>query len=245
MAEKYPCRKITVNEVFTTLLRRYGPQGWWPILSKRNRGPYDSYGYHPNASKKPERKNIFEVALGAVLTQNTAWRNVITAMERMLETHVFSPEEVLRLREDALAECIRPSGYYNQKAKKLKILASAFIRNSWETNIPSRGELLELWGIGRETADSILLYAYGEPIFVVDAYTKRLFYRLGYIQEATTYDEVRNFTQDSLKRVFGETGIAGVFNEFHALIVYHGKVSCRKVPTCETCILHTSREETP
>ena len=239
---QYPCNKIELEQSYELLLHAYGPQGWWPILSKRNSGSYDSYGYHPSKPGTPNKEDIFEIAVGAVLTQNTAWRNVVTAMESMMAKKVLSTERISALRAEELADCIKASGYYNQKAKKVKLLASRFIRSSWDSKEPSREELLALWGIGMETADSILLYGYGKPVFVVDAYTKRLLYRLGCIRENTPYEKVRSLAESSLKLTFGEEGISRVFSEFHALIVRHGKTFCGKIPKCETCILSRKRQ---
>jgi endonuclease-3 related protein len=132
--------------------------------------------------------------------------------------------------EGALAEAIRPAGYYNQKAKRLKILAAFFL----EGGTRSRAALLALHGVGPETADSILLYAWNIPVFVIDAYTRRMFGRLGLVPESADYDEAQAAFAGNLPRR------AGLYREYHALIVEHGKRACKKVPVCKKCLLKTT-----
>ncbi len=189
--------------IYKRLLKALGPQGWWPV----------SHGLEP-----PE----WEIMVGAVLTQNTAWANVERALENLTGTGVRNRESLLRLSESELAELIKPSGYYNQKAKKLRVLAGF-------AGPHTRESLLSLWGIGPETADSILLYAHSKAYFVVDAYTRRIFTRLGLISPSWGYEDVREFFESRLPRD------PEIYKEFHALIVAMAKRFCRPEPSCKGC----------
>ena len=202
-------------QVFNILLDSYGPQGWWPIKGKYSKD---------NFSRKLERDEVFEICVGAILTQNTAWKNVERALNNL---YPLSPEKIKKLTLEELGNAVQPAGYFNQKAIYLKIFADYFLELK---NAPSRDELLSVKGIGNETADSILLYAFRRPEFVVDAYTKRLFARLGLI-ENLSYLETKRFFESNLKHD------ASLFQEFHALIVEHAKRHCRSKPLCEGCCL--------
>lgn len=192
-------------EIYGILLTHFGKQGWWPMQN----------GFLPRE---------WEVEVGAVLTQNTSWKNVEAALKNLKENGIVSRNDVLRISEKKLANLIRPSGYYNQKSKKLKALA----RFSGDV---TRENLLGIWGIGRETADSILLYAYGKPYFVVDAYTVRIFSRLGLIEKKWGYERIREFFEKNIPRD------PDIYKEYHALIVELGKNVCRKKPLCGECPL--------
>lgn len=203
-----------LRELFDTLLRVYGKRHWWP-------------------AKAP-----FEMMTGAVLTQNTTWRNVEKALANIGAR--LSPAFIAGISCDELAQIIRPSGYYNQKAMKLKALTEWYARYGYDIGKAAqcsaeqlRGELLAVKGIGRETADSILLYALHKPCFVVDTYTKRLMYRLGY-DLPDTYDGLRLKIEENLP------SDVYLYNEFHALIVEHAKRHCRKTPCCEGCPVEAS-----
>ncbi|OYT32516.1 endonuclease III [Candidatus Woesearchaeota archaeon ex4484_78] len=202
-------------QVFNILLDSYGPQGWWPIKGKYSKD---------NFSRKLERDEVFEICVGAILTQNTAWKNVERALNNL---YPLSPEKIKKLTLEELGNAVQPAGYFNQKAIYLKIFADYFLELK---NAPSRDELLSVKGIGNETADSILLYAFRRPEFVVDAYTKRLFARLGLI-ENLSYLETKRFFESNLKHD------ASLFQEFHALIVEHAKRHCRSKPLCDGCCL--------
>ena len=145
----------------------------------------------------------------------------------------MDPKIILNIDQDELADAIRPSGYYNQKAKKIKILTGYLLEGGFleEGNTPDRDNLLGLWGIGEETADSILLYGYNVPLFVVDAYTKRLFGRIGILISSENYKKTAGVFTSRLE----EDSL--VYQEYHALIVRHGKEHCRKKPVCEGCVL--------
>ena len=192
-------------KIYETLLKHFGPQGWWPMQ---------------NGFSTPE----WEVCVGAILTQNTSWSNVEKALGNLKNEGILNKEDIKKICTEKLAELIRPAGYYNQKSRKLKMLASF-------NGGVSRNSLLGIWGIGRETADSILLYAYGKPCFVVDAYTKRIFSRLGLVREDSDYESVRKYFESGLPKN------PDIYKEFHALIVRLGKDFCRKKPSCSGCPL--------
>jgi endonuclease-3 related protein len=188
-------------DIFNRLVETYGEQGWWPGEG-------------------------FEIVVGAVLTQNTTWKNAEKAIERMREAKLLEPERIVETESTALKEAIRPAGFYNQKAKYLRAIAEFVIGR----NKVSRNTLLELHGIGKETADSIMLYAYELPIFVIDAYTKRLCRRLGVI-DTENYDKLQQFFMKHLPQD------VELYKEFHALIVKHCKEVCKKKPRCKICCL--------
>ncbi len=203
-------------EIFQRLFSAYGPQGWWP-------------GETP-----------FEVCIGAILTQNTAWANVEKAIKNLKSAGVFDPDSLLGLGQSELAALIRPAGYFNQKARKIRDFLVWFRENGGfeamrkaETD-DLRESLLSVRGIGPETADSILLYALGRPIFVVDAYTARVLARHEIISSDADYDSIQSLFHDNLPRDLQ------MFNEFHALFVRLGKERCRKrEPLCENCPIET------
>jgi endonuclease-3 related protein len=177
--------------------------------------------------------------VGAVLTQSAAWANVRKAVSNLKAAGALSPEPIRSLRQEDLAQLVYPSGYFNSKARKLKALAD-FLGRRFDDDLDSmaaeetnalRAELLDVYGIGEETADDILLYAVAKPIFVIDAYTRRVFSRLGLAPDKGSYSAYQSLFMDNLDRD------VELFKEFHALIVRHGKVVCRKVPLCEGCCL--------
>jgi endonuclease-3 related protein len=190
-------------KIYSQLLEAYGSRNWWPVR----------HGLKPRE---------WEIMAGAILTQNTAWRNVEKALENLAKAGILDRESLLDLPESRLAELIRPSGYFNQKARKLRILAGF-------KGEPTREGLLSLWGIGPETADSILLYAYSKPEFVVDAYTRRIFSRLGMIKSDSSYEEIKSLFQDNLPDDIE------IYKEYHALIVKLAKENCRNKPVCKNC----------
>ena len=212
-------------DVYGRLYAAYGPQRWWP-------------GETP-----------FEVIVGAILTQAAAWTNVEKAIANLEAAGALSPEGLARLAERELARIVRPAGYFNAKARKLKafveMLRAEFggdpstpLRTGLERMLAASVEelrplLLATHGIGPETADAILLYAAGRPVIVIDAYTRRLLSRLDIAPDRDTYNAwqalfARNLEPD-----------AALFNEYHALIVRHGKERCRRLPVCGGCPLLT------
>ncbi len=209
-------------EIYRLLRGAYGPRRWWPVTPPGGTKPRYTGG--PRSARQR-----FEVAVGAVLTQNTAWTNAARAVESLNLLGAMSPRAIACLDERALAAAIRPAGYFNQKAKRLKTIARSFRAGRAGT----REGLLALNGVGPETADSIMLYAFGERYFVVDAYTRRLFGRLGLVGPSDPYEEIRDrFERNLPRRVF-------VYREYHALIVEHGKLVCRKLPICKNCLLQS------
>ena len=193
--------------IYAHLFEDYGPQGWWPLLCA---------GYHKGDYSYPRNgAQRFEIGVGAILTQNTAWKNVEKALGNLKEKGLLGQKRMASAPLASLREAIRPAGYFNQKAKKLRTFARfcAGLRG----RAPARKELLAVWGIGPETADSILLYAYRKPEFVVDAYTRRIMRNLGLISDDAGYDEVKQAFESALEpRV-------ELFQEYHALLVEHAK----------------------
>lgn len=207
--------RTTLLHIFDLLHRHYGALYWWPA------------------------ETPFEVCIGAILTQNTNWTNVEKAVANLKRASLLTPKAIMETPVDRLAEAIRPSGYYNVKSARLK----EFTRHLWDRYQGSldrmfakpqpelREELLAVKGIGRETCDSILLYAGNLPSFVVDAYTIRLFTRLDLLPENPGYEETRALFMNSLPPD------AALYNEYHALIVRHCKEFCRKTPLCARCMI--------
>ena len=204
-------------DMFQLLLNRFGPQEWWP------------------------GETALEMMIGAVLTQNTNWKNVEKVLKHLKDRHLLSLNGIRSLSTHELAEKIRPAGYYNVKAKRLKNLIEFIVdRYDGDLDVLLREEtgvlregLLSVKGIGPETADSILLYAAGRPIFVIDTYTHRILSRHSMIDDQASYDELQALFMDHLP------DDPDLFNEFHALIVRTGKEYCRKKPLCNECPLNT------
>lgn len=193
-----------------------GPQHWWPA------------------------RTPFEVIVGAILTQSTAWTNVERAVDNLRRARLLTPRALLQVSRAQLERLIRPAGYFRQKAKKLKAFVrflnaeyGGSLRRMFATPTEElRSRLLRVHGIGPETADSILLYAGGHPVFVVDAYTKRILVRHGLLDERADYEQTRRWLEAALPRN------VQLFNEYHALLVAVGKRWCRpQQPRCETCPL--------
>jgi endonuclease-3 related protein len=220
--------------LYKKLLGFFGFQGWWPVTDTKNNKP--SYGKRKNLTEAQK----FEVFVGAILTQSTSWKNVEKALQNLKKNNLFSPQKINRVSLKKLALIIKPSGYFNQKAIKLKKACSHLKKYDYSLNKffkkplkELREELLSIHGIGNETADSIILYAAQKPIFVVDAYTKRILTRfLG--QQFSDYLETQKFFHTHLKK---DTQL---FNEFHALLVALGKNFCLKSkPKCIKCPLNS------
>ncbi len=201
----------------------------------RGKAGFSPSGYHPGSYGLPDTREIlFQVICGAILTQNTAWKNAEVAIHNLESAGILCPEQLLELHENELGSLIRPAGYYNQKAKKLKVLFGFLEEHGYTSfhRVPSRDSLLSLWGIGSETADSILTYGYGIGVFIADSYARRLFSRLGLCIENETYDRLQQLIH---KQAGGRS--CEFWNEFHALIVTHAKTVCVKKPDCIKCFL--------
>ncbi len=204
------------RRIYKTLFTAYGPQHWWPGDS------------------------AFEIMVGAVLTQNTAWTNVEKAIANLKHARALSPESIAGAHPRRLAVWLKPSGYFNIKARRLQamcrwLLAQGGVKRiaRWPTD-KLRHELLAVHGIGPETADDILLYAFNRPVFVIDAYTRRIFKRLRLIDGDEGYETLRHTFEKALDP---DTQLVRLYNEYHALIVLHGKDVCRKKPRCGECCL--------
>jgi len=207
---------MTLLELYDRLVDHYGPQYWWPADSP------------------------FEMAIGAFLTQNTAWTNVDRAIANLKSADLLDAHAILSVSLDELAEQLRPSGYFNVKARRLRALCEFLIENPRLDLLDDRelrGRFLSVHGIGPETADDILLYAFNRPVFVIDAYTRRLLTRLGLVQGKPNYETLRH----AFERALGAD--AAMFNEYHALIDHHTKEICRPKPKCEICCLKTLCQE--
>ena len=212
--------------IYRKLYNQYGPQGWWPLMNHEGSNPTKkgaTMGYHPlNYDLPKNRDDVYEVILGTILTQNTAWTSAEKALLNLSEINAINPERLLNLTDAILKEAIRCAGFLNQKAEYIKEITKFFI--SLKGNIPRRKELLQVKGVGNETADSILLYAYKQPEFVVDAYTKRIFIYNGLIKDDDNYNKIKKFFESKL------TPDHVVYNEYHALIVEHAKRYYSKKP---------------
>lgn len=205
-------KQVDLMKVYREFYREFGAQGWWPVLGKRK----------AQSEKCKTNCARFEIMVGAILTQNTAWKNVETAIWNLIAARALDPQRIVRMSSRRLRELIRPAGYFRQKAKKLKIFSKWYLeryRSARHLKTDElRKELLAIWGIGPETADSILLYAFCRPVFVVDAYTRRLCDALkASPPKGGGYHDVQKFFTDRLPRS------TKLYNEFHALIVAWGK----------------------
>ena len=209
-------RSAPLRSYFDALFAAHGPQQWWPGRSR------------------------FEIVVGAILTQNTSWSNVERAIRNLRAARMLSPQAIRRVRSERLAQFLRPSGYFRQKGKTLKSFVN-FLYASYAGSLSRlfatrtdivRAQLLALRGIGPETADCILLYAGKHPVFVVDAYTRRILERHGHAHPKLAYDKIRTMFESALPADHQ------LFNEFHALIVHVGKSFCRSnTPRCSECSL--------
>ncbi|MEW5973287.1 MAG: endonuclease III domain-containing protein [Pseudomonadota bacterium] len=204
---------MTLLGTYRRLDDAWGPQHWWP------------------------GESVLEIMVGAVLTQNTAWSNVERAIANLKAAGALSMEALLTLPLDELAALIRPAGYFNVKARRLRALlewvreAGGVEALSGWTDEKLRSGLLGVHGVGPETADDIMLYAFGRPVFVIDAYTRRILGRLGLIDPTMGYEHLRAVIEAELG------ADVPLFNQYHALLVAHGKVICRPRPRCAACVL--------
>ncbi len=198
-----------IKEIYSLLLKKYGYQNWWPV--------------HKGTD------TFLEISIGAILTQNTNWKNVEKALENLIKANLLDWNSLNQITEEQLAYYIKPAGFYRQKSKTIKRFVQT-VKGIKKEEI-TRDLLLSIKGIGKETADSILLYALERPYFVVDAYTKRIFSRIGICDKKVSYDDLQILIQSSLPKDIN------LYKEYHALLVEHAKTHCRKKPVCLNCPL--------
>lgn len=224
-----------ILENYYKMLERYGEQGWWPYTLPNSLKPtyYNS---------EPSIDNRFEIAVGAVLTQNTNWKNVEKSLEILSQNNLLNPQKIISTDEGFIKECIRSSGYYNLKHIRLLNMTNWWLKNSTDIlNSRSKNDdifvekirksLLDVNGIGRETADSIMLYALDIPSFVIDTYTCRIVKRHYQINTPLSYDELRNYFMNSLPKKIE------LYKEYHALFVRVAKETCLKKSCTAECVL--------
>lgn len=217
-----PSLQRTLLNIYRRLFDEYGPQHWWP-------------------AERP-----FEVIVGAILTQSAAWTNVEKAIGNLKQAGALKPDALRQLPQTKLAELIHACGYYNVKARKLKAFAEWFGERYvdsldklfQQTTRELRRQLLSIYGIGEETADAIMLYAGHKPIFVIDAYTRRIMERAGFKPPKDNYADWQQLFMDNLP------ADVPLFNEYHALLVRLGKHTCRTRPLCQQCCLNQTGKET-
>lgn len=200
-----------LKEIYRRLLETYGPQGWWPA------------------------ETWFEVVVGAVLTQNTTWKNVERAIENLKKANMLDPKRMFEADNELIERLIKPAGFWKLKARRLKNLLKELSRYDFDfyrlREHLTRDELLSVNGIGPETADSIMLYAFEKPVFVIDSYTRRILGRIGLINGRETYSQLQSMFHQQIKDI--ET-----MKEYHALLVEHAKRVCKKnQPRCGSCVL--------
>jgi endonuclease-3 related protein len=218
------------THIYKILYKKFGKQNWWPV------------------DKKYHKKNLsdfrFEIIVGSILTQNTNWSNVEKIIINLKKNNMLNIQNLIEADFDYLTDIIKPSGFFNQKTKRL-LKISNFLKNNFNSNLDKffnrekrliRNQLLSLNGIGPETADSIILYAGSKPIFVVDSYTKRLCERIP-LKTKLFYDDIQSFFEKDLNKNFKNEELVNIYNEFHALIVKLAKDNCKKKPNCDNCPL--------
>jgi len=229
-----------IYKIYNLLFEKYGAQGWWPYLNfdgvnESKTGNIE--GYHIGDYSYPKNDDqIFEVALGSILTQNTTFVSVIKAMKNLNSKGGITKDDIKALSIEELKEAIRPAGYFNQKANY--ILNYIEFYESLDGRVPRREEVLSVKGVGEETADSILLYGYNQAQFKADAYTKRMLLELGFISEKAKYKDMKSLMETSLKEITtNEEELRIIYQEYHALIVEHGKHYYSKKPYGVGCFL--------
>jgi len=203
-------------ETYNLLSDHFGFRNWWPA------------------------ETPFEVCVGAILTQNTSWKNVEKALYNLKQANKLNLTQILKTEDNDLAELIRPSGYYNLKTKRLKALCKYLSKHgtkdltSFESldTVTFRKQLLDVYGVGEETADSILLYAFERKVFVIDAYTKRISFRLGISKEDISYEKLQNLYVKHIPKDIS------LYNDFHAQYVALGSTFCKPKPLCKECPLN-------
>lgn len=227
--------QFSPKKLYKIFLQNFGSQNWWPVTDKGKNFP--TY----KKRKELTEKQRLEICIGSILTQNTNWKNVEKAIVSLNNAGMIDAKKISSAKHGTIAKFIRSSGYFNQKAKKLKIFCKHVLNNYngklskfFEKTLEElREELLSIHGIGQETADSIILYAAQKPSFVADAYTKRFLERY-YGKTKKSYVKVKDFFEQNLPKK-SETS-----SEMHALLVEFSKQYCRKKPLCGKCFLRQS-----
>jgi len=208
-----------IRQIYKKLYKEFGPQDWWPVIGNKT-------------------NSKFEIMIGTILTQNTSWKNVEKAIINLSKEKLISPIKIISSKK--IKKCIHPAGYYNQKYNYLIELSRWYLKNKDKINQMKtkelKEELLSIKGVGPETADSIILYAFNRPVFVVDAYTKRFLERHKLIQrsEMSDYYAVQNIFHRCYSKLSQDEKVR-IYKEYHALIVELGKRYCRKKPNCDNC----------
>ena len=231
---------MNLEQIIATLASAYGPRGWWPLPSKAGQDGRNDTGYllshsipvgpdAPGADRELRSSARFEIAVGAILAQNTAWRGASKAVAALAERSLLKPEAILATDAQELESILRPAGTFARKALYLKTLAAMW--PELDAGTPERDRLLALRGIGHETADCILCYGYGQPRFVADAYARRIASRCGVAPAGLGYEELRRCVEADLP------ADASYLAEAHALLVEHAKRHCRARPLCSGCPL--------
>lgn len=223
---------ISPSYLYSILHHNFGKQDWWPIDQE----------YHYKNNSDPR----FEIIVGAILTQNTAWRNVEKALNNLKTKKSLNIEQILKIDLDSLKLMIQPSGFFNQKAIRLKNISKFFKKNYkgdfdifFDNDLMTiREELLSINGIGMETADSILLYAGNCPIFIIDSYTRRIYNRIPVGINTKSYDQLRSYFEDKLKEKYSQKDLVVIYKELHSLIVELAKNYCKIKPNCNNCPLN-------
>ena len=219
---------MNIIKLYNTLFDEFEDLNWWP---------YDKVYHKINSTD-----HRFEIIVGAILTQNTSWLNVEKALNNLKEENILDIKSILETDEKTLKKLIKPSGFFNQKADRI-LNFSKYINKNYNQNLNLffdkdiqnlRYELLSLQGIGPETADSIILYAAEKPIFVVDAYTKRICKRLNIVSDCS-YNNIQNYFEKEISKNFSKKEIVYIYNQMHALIVFFAKKYCKKKPVCKNC----------
>ncbi len=214
--KKQAVTQTLLMSMYRALFEWFGPRHWWPANSS------------------------FEVCVGAILTQNTSWKNVAKAIDNLKAADMLDPIKIYRTHHEELAQLIKPAGYFNVKAIRLRNFVNLLVEGHggdlhslFSAPLSTlREELLSVKGIGKETADSIILYAASKPSFVVDAYTKRVLYRHGLVSENADYDTIQSIFEANL------LSEVALFNDFHAQLDAAGHFYCKRIPLCEKCPLH-------
>lgn len=220
--------------LYEELFNYYGHQYWWPLASETSDNSFEILYNKDNFYRIKTDDERFEIAVGAILTQNSSWTNALKALINLKTQKLLNPVAIMETDDESLGKIIKSSGYYRQKAKKLKHFSQFLMNNP----VITRENVLSVWGIGNETADDIMLYAYEKMHFVIDKYTERIAIRLGLFEkkekknEKTTYIELQSLFENGIDKDII------IYKEFHALLDHHAGQYCLKKPKCEECFLN-------